>query len=234
MSGPGALSVAAGRSLCRGPALCRPALCVSGPGALCVGARRSFYRAPALSVRVCLEPGALFSAPRPSPAICVGARGLSVSSPALCVGMCVAAGRSPMVPLPALFVSGRRGPAFCVGARRFMSGPSAPSLCRGVALCVGARRSLCRGLALCLARALCVRSRRSVCRPALFGARRSVRRPALFVSGSGASCRGPALFRCVWSSGRSSALPSALRRSVSGPGACVCRGPGLFGWCRSL
>ena len=79
-----------------------------------------------------------------------------------------------------------------------MSGPRAPSLCRGPALCVGARRSLCRGL--------CVGARRSWCRgPALcVGARRSF--PALCVSGLGAP------------------LP---RLSLSGPAVCV-SGPGAF------
>ena len=175
VSGPGALCVGARRSFYRTPelsvrvSLFRRSLCVR-TGALCQGGVGDWVPV-FLRLRRSLEVGArLVSGPGLS-VVCVGARR---SSPgALCVGarrsvsergaLCVGARRfvsGPGGPLPAL-VSGPG--AFCAGARRFVSAPGAPSLCRGPALCVGARRSLCRG---------------------------PVRGPALFVSGPGALCVG--------------------------------------------
>ena len=169
-SSPGALSVGAQRSLCRGPALS-----VSGPallpGTLFVGAQQSSFDA------LCVGPpavscGGLCVGPLSGPnAVCVGASSLC-QGPALCRGpalsasgpgalsvgaQCSACGPGDVWALcrvPALAVSGpgtlRVSPALsgalCVG----LSGPSA--------LCVGARRSeTWRSFleALCVAGALC-------------------------------------------------------------------------------
>ena len=93
-----------------------------------------------------------------------------------------------------------RSLAFCVVPPRFLC-PSA--------LCVGPRRSLCRGPALSVSGpgALCVGARLSLCRPC--------RAPALSVSGPSALCVAPKAF--IWSAGpqlRSACRPSSPARSL--------------------
>ena len=155
LSGPGALSVGAQRSL-PGPG----GLCVGAPGALCRGR--------------CRGPAVLSSR-----SVCWARR--SPRFGALCVRVLCALCRDPAL----LCVGARcRAPALC------LSGPGAFCvLCRGPALSVSGCADLCRGPALsCPAPALCVGARRSLCR---VGCRRSLRRS---VSGPD---RAPLLSRCV-------------------------------------
>ena len=225
----GAPCVGARRSLCRGPALCVVARrSVSGPGAFCVGARRSFFCVGGRRCRGSASgpsaPLARLSLSGPG-SLCVGPRrflsrslsGPGCPLPCLCRGPALlVSGRSlrrgpallvsgPGGPLPALFVSGPD--ALCRGLALLASGPAAPSLCRGPALC--ARRFVSGPGALC-------------------------RGPALFVSGPGA-LRGPALFLsgsgALWSldcfsigARRSCAFCVGARRS---PAVTLCRDPAL-------
>ena len=244
MSGPGALSVGARHSLCRGrrsvswpgaPSLCRgPALCV----ALCVGARR-FVSGPGgpLSTLFLSGPGAL----------CWGflSRSLLSGPGALCVGVQRSLRRGP-----ALSVRGRRwGPAVLSQDSIFQ----APAVCVSgpIAFCLSleAQRSVCRRPALFVSGpgALSVGARRSLCRgPALFyrapalsvrvwspdcfciGARRS---SALSVWGPGGTLR-----RRVCGDRRSPVVSETVAGPalfVSGPGA-LCRAPALCRARRSL
>ena len=181
--------VGARRSFCRGPAIC-----LSGSGALCVGPRRSLCRAPAL---LASGPAAPFCR---GPVLSFESRRRGGPKAPLWRSVCRA---------PPLSVG------VCVGARRSVSGPGAPSLCGGPALCVGARRSFVSGPGAVGAGALCVGPRRSLCRgPALFLSRVFLyRRSALF---SAPLCRGAALRR---------SLRVGTRRLCQR----VCRGPGLPG-----
>ena len=140
------LSVGARRSLCRGPALL-----VSGPGAPCVGARRSLHGGRRQGTVLLCE-DSLWKSRRSACRVPVLSVALCVGGPAVLFQLCLCRG-------PALFVSGP-------GA--LLHFPDTAGLCwvwrfclPVEALCVGARRFLCRGLAF-------------VCRPALsVGARRS-------------------------------------------------------------
>ena len=229
MSGPGAPSE------CRGPARL-----------LSVGARRSLrciWKVPA----VCVSGSQSVSGPGgPLPALFVSGPGGSLprsfcQGPALCVGarrFVPGPGAPPECQGPALFVLAPsalcRGPALLLSvvARRFsprlfLSGPGA--------LCVGARRSLCRGpRSVSGPGALCVGARRSC-----VGARRSLGRGSA-LSGVGVEARcssaktlcleGPGDL-CVRSRCFLSRSPGALcRGSVSGPGApcgALCRSPAV-------
>ena len=185
---------AVGGAPLRGLSLCVGSQCflsrsVSGPkisssSFVCVGARRSvsgpgaLCRGSALFVSgLASRPGALCRGPAVHSqdfifqiqAVCVGSGAYCLTVEALCVGAQRSLCRGAFV---------CRGPgALCVGARRFLSGPVAPSECRGPALfgalcqgparlvsgpgdlrrfvsgpvrfvSVAARRSLCRGRAL--------------------------------------------------------------------------------------
>ena len=208
---PGTLCVRTWRSLCRGPALFvsgRPAMYLSGLGGLYVGARRSVSGPGALCVgarALCRAPARFVSGPGAD--LCWA---LFVAGPgAPCVGarrICQAWAVSVSAPgalcrAPALFVS---GPALCVGARR--------SLCRDPALSVGSRR---RGPAVlsqdsvCQVPAVCVSGPSAFC----LSGRSFCRGPALCVAAQRSLCQGPAL--CV----------GAL---YAGAGQSVCRGPALF------
>ena len=230
MSGPGAPCVGAWRSL-HLEGRCFLSRSVSGPssssGLVCVGARRSLCRSPALFVS---KPGALCRGPARGPgalcvgpgALCVGARRSFYRAPAISVRVCLE---------PGLFLDW----SSALSGGLFVSGPGA--LCqrvravrRAAALCLGARRCLCRAWRFVSGPgALSIGLRRSlsgcVWSPDCFsiGARRS---PA------GSLCRGPALCVSVC------VLCVGPRRSVSGPGRCLCRdwrfvsGPGAPSECR--
>ena len=214
LSGPGGPGADTDRrSLCRAPALflSDSVISVWSPDCLCSGARRS----SALSVS---GPGALRRS------LCVGTgAGCSLSR----VG--VRAWRSsPKTPLP-------RPGSLRVGPRRFLSGsvsgPGGPlpalfvsgpgALCRGPA--VLSQRSFCRGLALCVgarrlmsypALLLCVGAKRGDRRSLCWARRSSCRGPALFLSDSSALCQGVFGARIV-----SVSQLGAFVLSASGPGA---------------
>ena len=261
--GSGALCVGAGRSLCRGPALfvSGPALRVSGPNTLCAGARhgerRSLFRGlsfQALSVRVCVGASQCSTALSvPGPGGFCGARhssALFVLGHALRRSLCVGSRRSVSGS-----ASGPGGTLLCRVPVLFVSGPSAVSVgFSGLyvgpgALCVGARRSLCRGPALCVGNALCVGARRFVSGPGApcVGAQRSLSGstsgpgapfPRLSLSGPGVLCVGPRRFLSGPGAPYVGARRSVCRAPticVSGPGAlCVGAQRSVLGVWRSL
>ena len=229
MSGPGTLCVGLQRSVSGPSALCvRPRRCsVSCLRRSLVGARRSMCRGPA---RFVSGPALSMSGPA---ALRQSSSTLSVSGPGgLCVGGSAFSGalyvRAPAFS-PALFVSGPGGPLPTLLCR-------APTVLGG--LYVGARRSLCRGLA----GALCVGAQRSLCRsPALW---RLCRALVLSVSGPGPALSvGVRRLLCTLSlSGRGlyvgpRILSVGARRSLCRGGAHLCRalfvsGPGAGARCR--
>ena len=116
-----------------------------------------------------------------------------------------------------------RDPVLCGGARRFVPGPGAPSECRGPALYASAPKALCHGPALLLS----VGARRSVSGP---GASSECRGPALFLSGPGTPCVGARRSLCRGSAlsgvaveARCASAKTLFRRSRR----CVCRVPVL-------